>query len=222
MTLIVDLIIVGIIALCAILGYFRGLTKSLLKIVSFVLALVIAFVLFKPISLLIINHTQIDDNIQKDIEEKMVGFVDQTSGNVEEAMRENSSMPEVMTKYIQEAVAENKGNTEEAAKQAAKSVADIIINAGTWILVFILARVILIFAKSILELIVKLPVIKQMDKIGGVFYGILEGLVIIYVAFAILSFVSPMFDSAEVLSAVNKAAIGGQIYNNNIILKLIF
>lgn len=131
-------------------------------------------------------------------------------------------MPEVMTKYIQEAVAENKGNTEEAAKQAAKSVADIIINAGTWILVFILARVILIFAKSILELIVKLPVIKQMDKIGGVFYGILEGLVIIYVAFAILSFVSPMFDSAEVLSAVNKAAIGGQIYNNNIILKLIF
>ena len=222
MTLIVDLIIVGIIALCAILGYFRGLTKSLLKIVSWVLALVIAFVLFKPISLLIINHTQIDDNIQKAIEEKMVGFVDQTSGNVEEAMRENSSMPEVMTKYIQEAVAENKGNTEEAAKQAAKSVADIIINAGTWILVFILARVILIFAKSILELIVKLPVIKQMDKIGGVFYGILEGLVIIYVAFAILSFVSPMFDSAEVLSAVNKAAIGGQIYNNNIILKLIF
>ena len=222
MTLIVDLIIVGIIALCAILGYFRGLTKSLLKIVSFVLALVIAFVLLKPISLLIINHTQIDDNIQKAIEEKMVGFVDQTSGNVEEAMRENSSMPEVMTKYIQEAVAENKGNTEEAAKQAAKSVADIIINAGTWILVFILARVILIFAKSILELIVKLPVIKQMDKIGGVFYGILEGLVIIYVAFAILSFVSPMFDSAEVLSAVNKAAIGGQIYNNNIILKLIF
>ena len=222
MTLIVDLIIVGIIALCAILGYFRGLTKSLLKIVSFVLALVIAFVLFKPISLLIINHTQIDDNIQKAIEEKMVGFVDQTSGNVEEAMRENSSMPEVMTKYIQEAVAENKGNTEEAAKQAAKSVADIIINAGTWILVFILARVILIFAKSILELIVKLPVIKQMDKIGGVFYGILEGLIIIYVAFAILSFVSPMFDSAEVLSAVNKAAIGGQIYNNNIILKLIF
>ena len=222
MTLIVDLIIVGIIALCAILGYFRGLTKSLLKIVSFVLALVIAFVLFKPISLLIINHTQIDDNIQKAIEEKMVGFVDQTSGNVEEAMRENSSMPEVMSKYIQEVVAENKGNTEEAAKQAAKSVADIIINAGTWILVFILARVILIFAKSILELIVKLPVLKQMDKIGGVFYGILEGLVIIYVAFAILSFVSPMFDSAEVLSAVNKAAIGGQIYNNNIILKLIF
>lgn len=222
MNLIVDLIIVGIIALCAILGYFRGLTKSLLKIVSFVLAIVIAFVLFKPISLLIINHTQIDDNIQKAIEEKMVGFVDQTSGNVEEAMRENSSMPEVMTKYIQEAVAENKGNSEEAAKQAAKSVADIIINAGTWILVFILARVILIFAKSILELIVKLPVIKQMDKIGGVFYGILEGLVIIYVAFAILSFVSPMFDSAEVLLAVNKAAIGGQIYNNNIILRLIF
>lgn len=222
MSILVDLILVAIIAVCAILGYCRGLTKALLKIVSFVLAIVIAFVLFKPISLLIINHTKIDDNIQSAIEEKMVGFVDNTSGNVEEAMKENSSMPAVMTQYIQEAVAENKGNGEEAARQAAKSVADIIINAGTWIFVFILARIILIFAKSLLELIVKLPVIKQMDKIGGVAYGLIEGLVIIYVGFAILSFVSPMFDSAEVLSAINNAAIGGFIYNHNIILQLIF
>lgn len=222
MTLLVDLIIIGIIALCAILGYFRGLTKALLKIVSFVLAIVIAFVLFKPISILVINHTKIDDNIQSAIEEKMVGVVDNFNGNIEEAMKENSSMPEVMTQYIQDAVAENKGNSEEAARQAAKNVADIIINAGTWILVFILARIILIFAKSLLELIVKLPVIKQMDKIGGVAYGLLEGIIIVYVALAILSFVSPMFDSAEVLSAVNHAAIGGFLYNNNIILKLIF
>jgi len=222
MSLVVDLILIAILAGCAILGYCRGLTKVLLKIVSFVLAIVIAFVLFKPISLLIINDTKIDDNIQNAIEEKMVGVVDNVGENAEETVKENSGMPAAMTQYIQDAIADSKENSEEAAKQAAKSVANIIINAGTWILVFILARIILIFAKSLLELVVKLPVINQMDKFGGVVYGLVEGLVIIYIGFAILSFVSPMFDSAGVLATINNAAIGGFIYNHNIILELIF
>lgn len=222
MAIIVDLIIVGIIALCTILGYVRGLTKVLLKIVSFVLAIVIAFILFKPISLLVINHTRIDDNIQSAIEEKMVGVVDGVSTNIEGNVEESSNMPDAMTEYIQEMVAEGNGTAQEAAKEAAKNVADIIVNAGTWILVFILARIILIFAKSLLELLVKLPVIKQMDKAGGIIYGLLEGLVIVYIGFAILSFISPMIDSTEILSAVNQSAIGSNIYNNNIILKLIF
>ena len=61
-----------------------------------------------------------------------------------------------------------------------------------------------------------------MDKAGGIIYGLLEGLVIVYIGFAILSFISPMIDSTEILSAVNQSAIGSNIYNNNIILKLIF
>ena len=47
MSIIIDIIIIAIIALCVILGYKRGLTGSLLKILSFVLAIVIAFILFK-------------------------------------------------------------------------------------------------------------------------------------------------------------------------------
>jgi len=222
MPIIIDLILVAFLAVFVIIGYIRGLTKVLLQIVSFILAIVIAFILFKPISMLIINHTQIDDNIQIAIEEKMIGAVDGASENVEESIKENSSMPEAMTKYIGEMIEDGKESGEEAAKEAAKKVAGIIVDAGTWVIVFILARVILIFAKSLLELIVKLPVIKQMDKAGGIVYGLLQGFVILYVGFAILSFVSPMFDSAEVLSSINDAAIAGYIYNNNIILKFIF
>ena len=58
MSIIVDLVIVGIIALCIIIGYIKGLTGSLIKILSFVLSLVVAFVLFIPVSNFIINNTQ--------------------------------------------------------------------------------------------------------------------------------------------------------------------
>ena len=42
MSIIIDLIIAGIIALCVIVGYAKGLTGALIKIVSFVLSLIIA------------------------------------------------------------------------------------------------------------------------------------------------------------------------------------
>ena len=59
MSIIIDLVIIGIIALCVLVGYHKGLTGSLLKIVSFVLALIIAFILFKPVSNFIIDKTKI-------------------------------------------------------------------------------------------------------------------------------------------------------------------
>ena len=49
MSIIVDIAILAIIVLCIIIGYVRGLTGSLIKIVSFVLSLIIAFILFVPI-----------------------------------------------------------------------------------------------------------------------------------------------------------------------------
>ena len=49
MSIIIDIVIVAIIALCIFFGYKRGLTGSLLKILSFVLALVISFIFFKPV-----------------------------------------------------------------------------------------------------------------------------------------------------------------------------
>ena len=56
MAIIVDLVILGIMALCIIIGYVRGLTGSLIKILSFVLSIIIAFVLFIPVSNLIISR----------------------------------------------------------------------------------------------------------------------------------------------------------------------
>ena len=56
MSLIIDLIILGLILLCVFFGYKKGLTKCVIKILSFVIAIVIAVVLFKPISNFVNNN----------------------------------------------------------------------------------------------------------------------------------------------------------------------
>ena len=72
MGVIIDLIIVAIVAICVLLGYHKGLTGSLLKIVSFVVALVIAFVLFQPIANLVIEKTEWDEHIEQSIRDMTV------------------------------------------------------------------------------------------------------------------------------------------------------
>lgn len=215
MAIIIDIVIVAIIALCLFLGYRRGLTGSLLKILSFVLAIVIAFILFKPVSNLVINHTNWDDSLKTSIEQ----FITEKTSTPEE----KSSLPQVIVDYIDETMAQSVNEAKEIAiENTAQSVTNLIVNAGVWIAVFIIARILLIFIRFITALIAKLPVIKQFDKLGGILYGILEAFVILYVLLAIISFIAPMINNAEFIDALNKSFIGSMLYNNNILLKILF
>ena len=215
MAIIIDIVIVAIIALCLFLGYRRGLTGSLLKILSFVLAIVIAFILFKPVSNLVINHTNWDDSLKTSIEQ----FITEKTSTPEE----KSSLPQVIVDYIDETMAQSVNEAKEVAiENTAQSVTNLIVNAGVWIAVFIIARILLIFIKFITALIAKLPVIKLFDKLGGILYVILEAFVILYVLLAIISFIAPMINNAEFIDALNKSFIGSMLYNNNILLKILF
>lgn len=158
MALIIDLIIIGVIALCIIVGYVKGLTGSLIKILSFVLSLIIAFILFIPSSNFIINNTQIDEMIERTIRETILSK-DTESQN-------DKNMPTAITDYINQKVEEMADEAKESViDSTAKDISLTIVKAGTWIALFILARIALILLKLISSLITKLPVIKQFDKL---------------------------------------------------------
>lgn len=213
MTIIVDLVIVAVIALFVITGYIKGLTGSLIKILSFVLSLVIAFMLFVPVSNFIINNTQIDENIEKTIREAIISNQETT---------QEEKMPTAISDYINEKIEEAAESAKkEIVDNTAKDVSITIVKAGTWIALFLVARIALILLKSITNLITRLPVIKQFDKIGGIIYGLVEGLIITYLALALISFITPM-TKGTLAENINKSYLGNKMYNNNILLNIIF
>lgn len=213
MSVIVDLVIAGIIILFVIMGYVKGLTGSLIKILSFALSLIIAFILFVPVSNFIINETEIDNNIEKTIRDTII------SNN---GVSSNEEIPTAISDYINQKIEQVAEDTKTAVVESTvKDVSQTIVKAGTWIVLFLVSRILLIFLKFITGLITKLPVIKQFDKIGGIIYGLLEGLVITYLALAIISFVSPMTDG-KLAENINKSYLGSQMYNNNLLLNIIF
>ncbi len=220
MSIIIDAIILGILVLCIALGYRKGLTGSLLKIISFVLAIVIAFILFKPVSNFIIEKTNWDENLEQGIRDTILNNDKQEEVAAQE---DNQNMPSVMLDYINKSV-ENAGNeAKEAVVDATvRQVAIMIINAGVWFALFLIARIILIFVKGLTKIITSLPIIKQFDKLGGIIYGLVEAFIVIYALLAVLSFISPVVSGTGILDAVQKSFIGSVMYNNNLLLKLIF
>ncbi len=218
MSIIIDLIIVAIIALCIFLGYKKGLTQYIIKIFSFIIAVIVAFILFKPVSNWVIQNTTIDEGIKEAVVNVVKNDVEDTG-----KVKEDSNLPKAMVDYInnsiESAVNEAKQNVIETA---AETIANSAINVGVAILVFIIVRILLILVSMLSKALTNLPVIKQFDKAGGIIYGLLKSLVIIFIVFAIISFISPMIEQTGIIVAINKSFIGGLLYNNNLLLKIIF
>ena len=218
MSIIIDLIIVGILGISIFFGYQKGLTKCVIKILSFIIALVVAAILFKPVSNFVIQNTQIDETIKEAV-------VNVVKDDVEEGgkVKEDSNLPNAMVNYINETV----GNAVNEAKDnvvavAADGIATITINVGVAILLFVIVRIALIFVSALSKIITDLPIIKQFDKTGGILYGAVKAFIIIFVIFALISLISPMIEQTGIIKAINQSFVGSILYNNNILLNILF
>ena len=209
MGIIVDLILIACFILFIFVGYKKGLAGSLIKLCSFVIALILALALYKPVANVIKDNTQIDENIKSTIVE--------TFGQQEQTQEEN--MPKDLVQNIS---SEIENATSEAVNNTAQSISDTIINIGAGIVIFIVARLLLIIVSIFAKQIVKLPIIGLVDKVGGIAYGAVEGIVIIYIVLGLISLSSLIWVDNAVVTAITNSGIGSFLYNNNIILKIFF
>ena len=209
MGIIVDLILIACFILFIFVGYKKGLAGSLIKLCSFVIALILALALYKPVANAVKDNTQIDENIKSTIVE--------TFGQQEQTQEEN--MPKDLVQNIS---SEIENATSEAVNNTAQSISDTIINIGAGIVIFIVTRLLLIIVSIFAKQIVKLPIIGLVDKVGGIAYGTVEGIVIIYIVLGLISLSSLIWVDNAVVTAITNSGIGSFLYNNNIILKIFF
>ena len=205
MSLIIDLIIVAIILLFTFLGYKRGLIKVAIKLCTFIIAIIVAFVLYKPISNVVIENTGIDESIETAITDRILP----EGASVDEEVELSNDLPSVILK-----------TGENSVQSIATSFSNTIIQAVCFFIIFIAVKIILKFITALADLIAKLPILKQFNALGGTIYGVLEGLFLVFVGFAIISLIAPLID-VSILEAINSSTLGSIFYNNNILLNFI-
>ena len=187
----------------------------LFKIVSFILALIIALILHGPISNFIVNNTSIDENLESII----INNIDPDNKVISEdgKISESENNSDIIQNYITNAMGDVKDNVENIA---ARSIAITIINIAVLIIILLITRIILSVINIILNVVAKLPIIKQFNTAGGAVFGAVEGFIIVYILLAICALIAPLFTDLQLINSINNSNLGKLMYNNNILLKI--
>ena len=199
MWVIIDIIILVFILLSAIGGYRKGLISLGIHLFAFVLALLISFVLYRPIGNIIINTTQVDETIQVTIQKNA------------ETMVNTKGFENDLTKSLVES-AEN-GMLPEVSKELAYNI----VYLGTMIVLFLVLRVCLMLVNTVANAISKLPVLDQVNKLGGAAYGVVRGIIITYAVLLIISLGIAINPTTKLAQMIDDTYLAKTMMENNIL-----
>lgn len=213
MGIILDIVIIAIFLLSVFLGYKRGLINVIFNLCAFILAIVVTWILYTPVTNFVVNNTQLDESIKSVIIEK---------GVVPEDTTKDEEKDEV-SKYIDQYVSKTVNSTRN---EVVKSTADIIAEKTVAIIVaiglFIVVRIALLLLRFVANGLAELPIIKQFNEAGGLVYGVIRGLFVIYLLFAICFIIMSVNNIETVANVIDSTILSKFIYNHNILLDIIF
>lgn len=195
--IILDVIVLAIIVLCVFLGYKRGLVKVAFHLVAFILSIVLTILLYGPITNWVIENTTLEQTIETKIMEKN--------------QKQNDEKSEGLTYQVQN----------DIMNATTDTISHLIISIGVGIALFIIIRVILFTIGFLADGFASIPIIKQLNKVGGIIYGFLEGAFIIYVILAIVFCTSSIITS-NIVNTINESMLTKFLYYHNIIVLLLF
>ena len=213
MGIILDIILVAIIALNVFICYKKGLVKLAVGLIAVLVSVILAVLLYKPVSNIIINNTELDEKKKKAITENFVKEEETTKET------EDNGFMKYIEKYVEDPVNKTKN---EIVIEASGVIATKLIDIIAMVSIFIVARLVLILLTFVTDMITSLPILKQFNELGGILYGLIKALLIIYVLLAIAFFIVYTTGSTGLADAIANSFITKFFYNNNLLLSILF
>ena len=212
----VDLIIIVIMVSSIFVGLKKGLISCIIDIAAVIVALILAILLCRPITNVVIENTNFDESLATTISQNIP--LSDTDFKVEA----NTNLPEGIVDYINSITENVNTSKEEAFNAIGVEIASGIISVIVFIAIFVIVRIILTLIKVVSKIIDKIPLLSQVNKVGGAVLGAIEGAIIIYVIFAAVSMIAPVISDTNLLELINSSNIGSIMYNNNLVLNSMF
>ncbi|MBO4898128.1 MAG: CvpA family protein [Clostridia bacterium] len=190
--MIYDVILVLFVIAMAYFGKKRGLVKTLIGFLSSIIASVLSYFL-TPFAVDAIKPTQFYENLVSGIAEKVSP----------DEINSSAAMPENLSDAVKNA-------GDKATSVLAEHIAAILVGIAVFFIIIVLLKVIM----SLLTNVFELPVLKQINSVGGFVFGLLLSLVLLYVAFAIWG-CTTAFETPDVLKETQLAR---SMFENNLLM----
>lgn len=212
-----DILVFCVVAVLVLLGFRRGFMKTLLRFGAVIVSLILATIVspyvadFMQTSSLynsVFEHTQ---SVISEPQSKSERLEDYGTGKLD--------LPRSFTKNMQKNI---DLNAQEVTKTVSEKVAQLSVNIVSMLIAFLLIRLVLFLLSLLLGKIRKLPIIGFGDGLLGALFGLLQGLLVVYIALTFVALSAVVSPDNTAVKAVKNSEFTKAMYHNNPALEYIY
>ncbi len=233
----IDWIIVGILGLSVLVGLYRGFISSVASMGSCLVSLGASYWLTPKVVDFVTNHTTLREtissyNMASAFTSKLIGTdiqaKTQVSGLSPEQITEavhNMKLPAPLDSLVESDLTNQVfKSVGDVGGYVSETIVNVIMNIICFVIAFILLTILFHIIINLLNAIFKFPVLKQMNSVTGGIFGLLRGVLLCFVAFAMLplfqtiipdnvnelvegSVLAPLFNSRNLIVSIMKGQI---------------
>lgn len=188
---IIDILIVASVALFAVIGWKKGFLRKVLDMASSIFGLIASILLARPFSNVLRDwfgtslQANIDAYLNTRLEDIGLAAANATTENLTQALQQ-FSLPDFMVKWIVDSV-----DPSALGDSIVHAISPLILSLSLLVLAFLIlffgSMIVFFLLKLLAKGITSIPVIKQVDKVLGVLFGLLKAAVLIYVLLFVLA-----------------------------------
>lgn len=221
----VDISIFAILALNSLIGLNQGFILSVFSLAGLIISYFLARLYYPVIAQVIINNQGIYDKLRGFVDKRLYSMFEEKADVFgPKPLLEGMNLPRPLIDMISKSPQVDSYTSEistAAIDIMSEALTRIFIDVISLIIAFIIARIILIFVVRVLSAFSELPLLNQFNKLLGLGFGLIKGILIILVILAILTPFISVSPNGLVAEGVFGSTIGYYLYDNNILLKFL-
>lgn len=215
------IIVAAIIIINALIGRKVGFIKTVFSMVSITIAIILTIWISPNVNKALSSNETFYKKITQGIDKMLTLQMEDQKQPDEISIISELPIP----KSLKESLLKN--NTKENYTAMAIGsfkeyintyLTNIVINAISFILTFLIALTALWVLSIMLNIISKLPLLNTVNKTAGLAVGFIQGLVIVWVLFIFLTAFSGLTFGATAMEMIEESKLLSILYNNNLLL----
>ena len=228
---IVDIVILGILGLSVLIGLYRGFISSVASVGGSVLSLLASFWLSPKLVdatrgnpewiQTLMSYTDASSRLG-DLNLSLTNVNTLNAGSITEILeRVNLPAPlsTLLKTNLEKQVFAPSGLT-QVGDYVSQTIVGAILNVICYIICFVALMLVFHFVLNFRKVVFRFPVLKQLNAMVGGVFGLLRGILLVFVAFALLPLVQTMVPIEGIGELVEQSALAPLFNSGNLILAI--
>ena len=226
---IVDYVILGIIGVSVLFGFYRGFISSVLNTGGCLISVVASFMLYPKLTEYIANNPELQRTLLTytdassrigDLATSIMNVGSMTAQSIADVV-EKAGLPESISNVLRNNLSSQVyGASESVSSYVSQTVMSASTNILCYIVCFVALYLVISLALSAIRAIFRLPVLKQLDGLVGGVFGLLRGMILVFVLFALLPLVQTIVPLDTVNDVVQASKLA-PLFNNGALVTAI-